>query len=322
MVVNNESLPLKGESDLVEGGFNQKILSPPFLQESSLESLIQQLDLRQDGGFSAWEVDLGRMRFVDPYGMIGLLEIGRYLRDHEISPRVSLPRREEVVKYMDRMDFFKANSGIYQIMHSIPWPEGRFLRNPRSDVLLEITPIKGSYDIHAIVEEVERRAESILRINLNYDSRAIDLFVVALSEVCQNIPEHSQDMGFVCIQKYFFGRRLGKNVVKIAVMDLGIGIRESLTDKYASSFGTNWNDFRAIWLALFEGASRFSDLGRGHGLSEVRKLVQRWKGKISIRSGTARLVLPPPWDSSAQHQVNLPPFPGTLISIILPEMHS
>jgi len=265
-------------------------------------------------------IDLRAVTFIDPYGMIGLLEIGRHLKSGYGSPRISLPRREEVIKYMDRMDFFKASPEIYQFMHPISWPERRFLRSRRSDVLLEITPIKGSEDIHAIVGEVEKRAESILRVNLNYDNRAIDLFVVALSEICQNIPEHSQDMGFVSIQKYYFGRRLGKNVVKIAVMDLGIGIRESLAEKYAPSFGEKWNDFQAISLALFERASRFSDPGRGHGLSEVRKLVQRWNGKISIRSGTARLVLPPTWDATAQHQTDLPPFPGTLISIILPEM--
>jgi signal transduction histidine kinase len=269
-----------------------------------------------------WEVDLHKVRFIDPYGMIGLLEVGRHVKSCNGSPQITLPRREEVIKYMDRMDFFKACFGIYEFAHPISWPEERFLRSHRSDVLLEITPIKGSDDIHTIVEEVEMRAESILRVNLNYDSRAIDLFVVALSEICQNIPEHSQDMGFVSIQKYYFGRRLGKNVVKIAVMDLGIGIRESLTEKYASSFGEKWNDFQAISLALFERASRFSDPGRGHGLSEVRKLVQKWNGKISIRSGTARLVLAPTWDSAAEHQTGLSSFPGTLISIILPEMQS
>jgi len=302
---------------------HQKIVCPPFLDESSLEFLIRQLNATAGGiPTSSWEMDLGRMRFVDPYGMIGLLEIGRYLKDRGDQPQILLPRREEVVKYMDRMDFFKASSGIYQITHSVPWPEERFFRSRRSDVLLEVTPIKGTDDIHVIVEEVESRAESILRSNLNYDSRAIYLFVVALSEICQNIPEHSQDMGFVGIQKYFFGRRLGKNVVKIAVMDLGIGIKESLTERYASSFGPDWNDFQAISLALFQGASRFSDPGRGHGLSEVRKLAQRWNGKISIRSGTARLVLNPSWDSSAEHQTNLSPFPGTLISIILPEIEA
>ena len=301
---------------------NHKIVSPPYLEESTLESLIKQLHPLPDPSLCPWEVDLHKVKFIDPHGMIGLLEVGRYLKSCKGSPQISLPRREEVIKYMDRMDFFKACFGIYELTHPIAWPEERFRRSRRSDVLLEITPIKRSDDIHAIVEEVETRAESILRVNLNYDSRAIDLFVVALSEICQNIPEHSQDMGFVGIQKYYFGRRLGKNVVKIAVMDLGIGIRESLTEKYASSFGEKWNDFQAISLALFERASRFSDPGRGHGLSEVRKLVQRWNGKISIRSGTACLVLAPTWDSAAEHQTGLSSFPGTLISIILPEMQS
>jgi hypothetical protein len=298
------------------------ILSPPFLEEASLESLIRQLYPLPGAAFPGWEIDLGRVRFIDPFGMIGLLEVGRHLKSHDVSPRISLPRREEVVEYMDRMDFFKASFGIFQLVHPVSWPEEKFRRSRRSDVLLEITPIKRSDDIHTIVGEVEKRAESILRVNLNYNSRAIDLFVVALSEICQNIPEHSQDMGFVGIQKYYFGRRLGKNVVKIAVMDLGIGIRESLSEKYAPSFGEKWNDFQALSLALFERASRFSDPGRGHGLSEVRKLVQRWNGKISIRSGTARLVLAPTWDSATQPQTDLPPFPGTLISIILPEMQS
>ena len=316
-VLPSRDFPWSGEE-----GPNHRIVSPPYLEESSLESLIKQLHPLPDPSLSPGEMDLHKVKFIDPFGMIGLLEVGRYLKSCSVLPQLSLPRREEVTKYMDRMDFFKACYGIYQFMHPFSWPQERFLRSHRSDVLLEVTPIKGSDDIHAIVEEVEKRAESILRINLNYDSRAIDLFVVALSEICQNIPEHSQDMGFVSIQKYYFGRRLGKNVVKIAVMDLGIGIRKSLTEKYASSFGERWNDFQAIRLALFERASRFSDPGRGHGLSEVRKLVQKWNGKISIRSGTARLVLAPTWDSTAQHQTGLSLFPGTLISIILPEIQS
>jgi hypothetical protein len=320
--INGELFASQGTPSPGSESLPHKIVSPPFLEESSLESLIQQLHPSSDFGLSACEVDLSRVRFIDPYGMVGLLEVGRHLKKEEGTPRALLPRREEVVKYMDRMDFFKSSSGIFELVHPSSWPEGKFLRSRRSDVLLEITTIKGSDDIHTIVGEVEKRAETILRINLNYDNRAIDLFVVALSEICQNIPEHSQDMGFVGIQKYYFGRRLGKNVVKIAVMDQGIGIRQSLSEKYAPSFGEKWSDFQAISLALFERASRFSDPGRGHGLSEVRKLVQRWNGKISIRSGTARLVLAPTWEPAAQKQTDLPPFPGTLISIILPEMQA
>ncbi len=54
---------------------------------------------------------------------------------------------------------------------------------------------------------------------------------MALSEVCQNIIEHSENKGFVGIQKYRF-QNLNKNVVKIAVMDVGIGFRKSLSSRF------------------------------------------------------------------------------------------
>jgi anti-sigma regulatory factor (Ser/Thr protein kinase) len=104
-------------------------------------------------------------------------------------------------------------------------------------------PIARSEDIHYIVDRVRERAQTILSQNLHYEQAAIDGFVVALSEVCQNIPEHSEDVGYVAIQKYFYGRRLGRNLVKIAVMDLGVGFRASLGPKYATQ-STAWSDHR------------------------------------------------------------------------------
>ncbi|WP_333653607.1 hypothetical protein, partial [Dissulfurispira sp.] len=80
---------------------------------------------------------------------------------------------------------------------------------PVSDVLLEITPIEKSDDIHFIVGKVKERANAILKKHLHYDERAINGFIVALSEVCQNIIEHSEKKGFVGIQKYHF-QGLGK----------------------------------------------------------------------------------------------------------------
>jgi hypothetical protein len=137
--------------------------------------------------------------------------------------------------------------------------------------------------------------------------------------VCQNIPEHSQDVGYVAIQKYFYGRRLGKNLVKIAVMDLGVGVRASLGPKYAAQ-SAEWSDLAALRLAVFEGASRYDDPGRGQGLSAVRRFVERWHGKLMIRSGSARMGLTPAWDRRATRQSKLALFPGTQVSIVLPEL--
>lgn len=298
---------------------NRRLVPPPSLDESTFERL-----MRQVGGVPAGEgeritIDLEHLRFIDPYGMVGLLALARQLRARSLEPTILLPRSDEVMKYLDRMDFSRHAQTLCTIDLATLWPEGEYSRNPHSDVLLEITPIARSEDIHYIVTRVRERAQTILSTNLHYEQGAIDGFVVALSEVCQNIPEHSQDTGYVAIQKYFYGRRLGKNLVKIAVMDLGIGFRASLAPKYAQQY-KGWSDLMALRLAIFEGASRYDDPGRGQGLNAVRRFVERWEGKLMIRSGSVRVGIVPPWEKSADRQTSLVPFPGTQVSIVLPEL--
>jgi anti-anti-sigma regulatory factor len=295
------------------------LLPPASLDESTFERLFRQLGSPQRLGAGQIIIDLEQLRFVDPYGMVGLLALARFLRQRDCEPVLMLPRSEEVMKYLDRMDFSRHAERLCAIDLTTLWPDGEYSRSVHSDVLLEITPIARSEDIHYIVERVRERAQTILSQNLHYEQPAIDGFVVALSEVCQNIPEHSEDVGYVAIQKYFYGRRLGKNVVKIAVMDLGVGFRASLAPKYAAQCA-EWSDLTALRLAIFEGASRYDDPGRGQGLSAVRRFVERWQGKLVIRSGSARVGLSPAWDRSAPQLSKLPFFPGTQVSIVLPEL--
>jgi anti-anti-sigma regulatory factor len=297
----------------------RRLLPPASLDESTFERLIRQLGNPAQLAPGQIIIDLEELRFVDPYGMVGLLALARFLRQLGCEPVLMLPRSEEVMKYLDRMDFSRHAERLCAFDLTTLWPDGEYSRSTHSDVLLEITPIAGSEDIHYIVDRVRERAQMILSQNLHYEQAAIDGFVVALSEVCQNIPEHSEDVGYVAIQKYFYGRRLGKNLVKIAVMDLGVGFRASLALKYAAQ-SSAWSDLTALRLAIFEGASRYDDPGRGQGLSAVRRFVERWHGKLMIRSGSARVGLSPAWDRTAPHQSKLILFPGTQVSIVLPEL--
>src|SRR4030067_1120134 len=180
--------------------------------------------------------------------------------------------------------------------------------------ILEITPIEKSDDIHYIVGKVKKRANTILKKHLHYDERAINGFIVALSEVCQNIIEHSETKGFVGIQKYHF-QNLNKNVVKIAVMEIGIGFKKSLSERFELK-----SDIEAIEKGLLHGGSRYSDDGRGHGLCAVRRFVHQWNGKLSIRSGTARLSIIPDWSWGKEKELDLNNFPGAQINIMLPEV--
>jgi anti-sigma regulatory factor (Ser/Thr protein kinase) len=260
------------------------------------------------------QIDLGGISFIDPYGMLALLEIGELCMLEDVRKTVILPRSDEVCRYLDRMDFFSHAKRYFALEYSSPESARKNNRSPDSDVLLEITPIERSNDIHFIVGKVRDRAQSILAKHLRYDDRAINGFIVALSEVCQNIVEHSENKGFVGIQKYRF-QNLSKNVVKIAVMDVGVGFRKSLSNRFKLR-----GDLDAIDKALLHGASRYEDEGRGHGLASVRRFVNQWNGKLSIRSGTARLSILPAWARGREQERGLTFFPGAQINIMLPEV--
>jgi hypothetical protein len=259
-------------------------------------------------------IDLRDATFIDPFGMVGLLEIGELSKSEGIKKTIFLPESEEVLKYLERMDFFRFSHRYFRLEPSEPSISDKYLRSSYSDVLLEITPIEKSDDIHFIVGKVKGRAHAILTRHLHYDERVIHGFIVSLSEVCQNILEHSEHTGFVGIQKYNF-QKLNKKIVKLAVMDIGIGFKGSLSERFEIK-----DDIDAIEKALLYGASRYADRGRGHGLPSVRRFVNRWNGRLSIRSGTAKRSIIPQWAWGKEREVNLTYFPGSQINIMLPEV--
>ncbi len=260
------------------------------------------------------QIDLSTVSFIDPYGMLALLEIGELCLLEDVKKSVILPHAPEVIAYLDRMDFFSYAKRYFAFEYSSSEISEKYQRSLDSDVLLEITPIERSNDIHSIVGKVRERAQAILARHLHYDDRAINGFIVALSEICQNIIEHSETTGYVGIQKYRY-QSMNKNIVKIAVMDVGIGFRKSLSHRFKLK-----GDLDAIDQALLHSASRYEDEGRGHGLAAVRRFVEQWQGKLSIRSGTARLSIIPPWARGAAKERNLISFPGSQINIMLPEV--
>jgi anti-sigma regulatory factor (Ser/Thr protein kinase) len=276
------------------------------LTEETFEKTLQSF-IRSD------QIDLRGVTFIDPYGMVGLLEIGELCMLEDIKKTVLLPRSSEVLRYLERMDFFSHAKRYFSLDPMQPPATGSA---GESDVLLEITPIERANDIHYIVSRVEERSQAILAKHLRYDGKAINGFIVALSEICQNIVEHSENKGFVGVQKYRYPS-LGRNIVKIAVMDAGIGFRRSLSGRFKLT-----SDLEAIEKALLHGASRHEEEGRGHGLAAAKRFIEQWQGRLSIRSGTARLSLIPIWARGREREMNLVNFPGSQINIILPEVLS
>ena len=71
---------------------------------------------------------------------------------------------------------------------------------------------------------------------------------------------------------------------------------------------------------VLHGVSRLSDPGRGLGLKGIRGWVHRFDGKLTVRSGTARIApIIPDWDDDIPRQDDLPKFPGTQLQVIIPK---
>jgi anti-sigma regulatory factor (Ser/Thr protein kinase) len=284
---------------------------PPTVDEHAFDTMIAEAGAA-DG--RRLLVDLAHVRWADPYGLLGLLAFGRRVADGGPAPLLRLPESPDVLSYLSRMRFLEEAGEAFEL-HG----PGRPRRSQgSSSVLLEITPIRSHDDVHGVIDHVQERASRILTERLGYSSIDAGKFSMILSEGCQNIIEHAEQGGWVAIQTYNWAKRLGRAVVQIAVVDLGVGFRGSLAKAHAARFGDRWSDATALEAAFIHGTTRFRDPGRGQGIKQIRRSVGRWGGKFAIRSGTARIADVPEWDDAPPLQTGLAAFPGAQIQILIP----
>ncbi len=259
-------------------------------------------------------VDAHAAEWASPAGLVGLLCAGQALRARTgTRSLLTAPAEREVAHYWARAGFFAHAADLFEVHGAVP----RVRPNPERNVLLEVTPVTVADDVHAVVGRIQERAATILTSELGLDPKATMGFGMALSEACQNIVEHAGTGGWVAVQTYNW-RTLGRRVVVIAVGDAGVGFRHTLEATQARRYGDRWSDATALEAALVHGVSRFRDPGRGQGLAGIRRYLDRWQGKISIRSGTARIAMFPAWERDEPLRDGLPPFPGAQVQLVVP----
>ena len=285
------------------------ITVPPSLDDATFEQLLDPLSrLAPDDKLL---LDARHARWASPYGLTALLTLAQTRLSR---PAFAVPEASDTVSYWARTGFFAHAADLFELKGSVP--RGR---QNESSVLLEITPVVGSEDVHTVVEKVQQKAQAILVNELKLDAAATMRFTMALSETCQNIVEHAQRGGWVAVQTYRWQKRLGRRVVVIAVCDAGIGFKASLESAPGRPRSDRWDDGMALEEAVMRGVTRFRDSGRGQGLAGVRRFIAKWDGKFAVRSGTARLAIMPTWDEDVPLTENLPAFPGSQIQITIPE---
>jgi anti-sigma regulatory factor (Ser/Thr protein kinase) len=262
-------------------------------------------------------VDAHATEWASPFGLVSLLCLGQTLLERlGTRPLLTVPSDRDVTHYWARAGFFQEAEALFEIHGAVP----KLRQPPESTVLLEVTPVRVAGDVHKVVDRIQDRAAAILTAELGLEARSTIGFGMALSEACQNIVEHAGTGGWVAVQAYSWRRRLGRRVVVIAVADGGVGFRHSLEPTAAKRAGERWGDGAALEAALIQGVSRFREPGRGQGFRGIRKFLDHWEGKISIRSGTARIAMIRPWDEDVPLREGLAPFPGAQLQLVVPAL--
>lgn len=276
------------------------------LDHVAFERIIEAL-MKSDG-YTEVTFDASEITFVEPYGLIGLITAARYCNNLGIRPKL-LPPSWKVITYMHRMNFFDS-MGEYGYWEKV-FPFSLPIRR-RERPLLELTKVETGEGYHGIIDISEvlmKRMKMMLEGDSNYSPATVSGIVTNIIEICQNLEEHSRDLGYVAAQKY----QHPSPTVKVGIMDLGIGIANSLKDKYEHTI-SKWSDIKAIRLALRPAVSSRPE-GGGLGLTQLSKFIkERTKGELVIRSGNAKLVISHQEERSYK---GLPYFPGTQISMTI-----
>jgi anti-sigma regulatory factor (Ser/Thr protein kinase) len=287
---------------------------PSYLDDKGVDTLAE--------GMAGWPpvsrllFDARATKWASPYGFTALLTVAQALQELGAEPpRLAVPDSEEVRSYWAKAGFFRHAAGLFELHGKVP----KRAADESSDVLIPVTPIRAADDVVTLVNGLGERVAQLLSQNLNLEARATPRFGMSLSEACQNVVEHAGTGGWVAVHAYNWRKRLGRRVVVIAVSDAGVGFRASLDAAEARKYGDRWSDASALEAALVHNISRFRDPGRGQGLAMIKRYLSAWQGKISIRSGTARLSIVPTWDDDMPLEEGLASFPGSQLQIVIPE---
>jgi len=241
-------------------------------------------------------IDLREINFFDPYALIMLLLVIQKMTPR---PSVILPKNISTMHYLKTIGFLDAVADTSPLMK-----RGSGLFSP---VLLQITEIKNSADVRTTISRILDTIGSVLKTLLNYKGEDAANLLTALSELCQNIVDHSESTGFAAMQVYTSQR--GAKFAVIGVGDAGVGIRKSLSQRYDTK---RWTDGMAIRNALKPHFSRLS--GRGLGLTRVKEIAEKYNGTLILRSNKGLVS----FHRKITSQTTIP-FAGTQVSIYLRE---
>jgi len=282
-----------------------RLVVPAVFNSNSFEYFLNQLPARTDFSQSNIIFDLGLVSSISP-DIIGSLLV---LHDYSIrlGAQVKMNFYDNhflCMRFMQWGVFDHISCSCDQTQEELEKPE-----ETSCDVFFKLHPIHSEDDIYKAIE--------FLRENLQLPQEEFTDLIVVLSEISQNILEHSTTQGYLHIAREY-QRLRRKNLLHLCVVDSGVGMGQSLKERLRQYEFEHLDSF-AIYKALYEGISRYDDPGRGNGIIKTRGIVKKYHGKMVIRSGCAKLWGDvPSWQIERFLRKDICYLPGTQVHITFP----
>ena len=228
-------------------------------------------------------VDLSRVRFVRPSGLVALSTYVATAVGHGSAVRVVCPRVAGCCDYL-------ATSGVLQhcagLDVALDGSGGREAKAPSTNPrVLPVTPILTGRDAGAVWTRVDTLVERVMGATTTDGRQTARAFSSALHEMAANAARYGT-RGYVAAQRYK-NKWDGKSYVEFAIGDTGPGIKATLGGTYP--WAPRVSDAEVLGRMVREG---LSSTGGGRGYAVVKDFTSDYGGQFDLRSGTGALSLP------------------------------
>ena len=211
-------------------------------------------------------LDLTRLRFVDPAGLVSLAVVAERAADTGRPVRFTAPADADVAGYLNRMRL-GAQLTALGVEHDLPPVHER----RQGHRLVELRRFDGEAGLDAV-------AEALVLTYVDDHPELVQPLYAALDEMARNVLEHSaRSHGYVALQRYDARRDIA-----FAVADSGIGLRRRLATRIAVP-----DDRTAVVRAAQVHVTSIGRPGRGRGIGRVIAITGAHRGSVTLVSGAA-----------------------------------
>ena len=222
-------------------------------------------------------LDLRRVEFATPFGIVALATQIEAAHDRGQSVRLLCPARSETLMYLAVSGFFSHVRSRADVVGPVEYVE----RGPTTaTTVLPLTRIENADDVDQAHEGVRERMRQLSR-----DGDWFKRFRNLVVELCGNIFRHADvQVGYVVAQRYT-GREGA--FIELAIGDAGQGVIGSLARVHPKLL--HLDPAEALRTAVRDRLSSRQDGYGGAGLYGLRKVAADQQGKFVLSSGEAQV---------------------------------